>query len=59
MIKLFFMHFTLFSICVLVVALLGRFIAVKDANIRYLGLEAMTRLARSDGPKKAQVTHTY
>lgn len=41
-----------------VVALLGRFIAVKDANIRYLGLEAMTRLARSDGPKKAQVTHT-
>ena len=38
-----------------VVSLLGRFIAVKDANIRYLGLEAMTRLARSDGPKKAQV----
>ena len=59
MIKLFFMHFTLFSICVTVVALLGRFIAVKDANIRYLGLEAMTRLARSDGPKKAQVTHIY
>ena len=42
-----------------VVALLGRFIAVKDANIRYLGLEAMTRLARSDGPKKAQVTHAH
>ena len=37
-----------------VVALLGRFIGVKDANIRYLGLEAMTRLARSYGPKKAQ-----
>ena len=36
------------------VALLGRFIGVKDANIRYLGLEAMTRLARSYGPKKAQ-----
>jgi AP-2 complex subunit alpha len=35
--------------------LLGKFIAVKDANIRYLGLEAMTRLARSYGPKKAQV----
>ena len=36
------------------VALLGRFIGVKDANIRYLGLEAMTRLARTYGPKKAQ-----
>lgn len=35
-------------------ALLGRFIGVKDANIRYLGLEAMTRLAKSDGPKRAQ-----
>lgn len=31
--------------------LLGRFIAVTDANIRYLGLDAMTRLAKVDGPE--------
>lgn len=30
--------------------LLGRFIAVKDANIRYLGLDSMTRLAKLEGP---------
>ena len=51
-------HFSWHALYVTVVALLGRFIAVKDANIRYLGLEAMTRLARSDGPKKAQVPYT-
>lgn len=38
-----------------VVSLLGRFIAVKDANIRYLGLDAMSRLARTDGPRPTQV----
>jgi len=28
------------------IALLGRFISVKDANIRYLGLDTMGRLAK-------------
>lgn len=37
-----------------VVTLLGKFIAVKDANIRYLGLDAMGRLARLDGPGPTQ-----
>lgn len=36
------------------VILLGRFIAVKDANIRYLGLDAMTRLAKTDGAYTCQ-----
>ena len=35
--------------------LLGKFIAVKDANIRYLGLDAMGRLARLDGPAPTQI----
>lgn len=30
--------------------LLGRFIETKDANVRYLGLDAMSKLARLDGP---------
>lgn len=34
--------------------LLGRFIAVNDANIRYLGLDAMTRLAKVEGPSSVQ-----
>jgi len=34
--------------------LLGRFIAGKDANIRYLGLDALVRLARQDGPASVQ-----
>lgn len=38
-----------------VVTLLGNFIAVKDANIRYLGLDAMGRLARLDGPGPTQI----
>jgi AP-2 complex subunit alpha len=38
-----------------VCALLGRFIAVKDPNIRYLGLDAMTRLAKIDGPESVQM----
>lgn len=38
-----------------VVSLLGKFIAVKDANIRYLGLDAMGRLARLDGPAPTQI----
>eukprot|EP00604_Paraphysomonas_vestita_P001033 CAMPEP_0174821540 /NCGR_PEP_ID=MMETSP1107-20130205/9052_1 /TAXON_ID=36770 /ORGANISM="Paraphysomonas vestita, Strain GFlagA" /LENGTH=853 /DNA_ID=CAMNT_0016038711 /DNA_START=353 /DNA_END=2914 /DNA_ORIENTATION=- len=38
-----------------VLALLGRFIAVKDANIRYLGLDAMGRLARLEGPAPTQI----
>jgi len=29
--------------------LLGRFISLKEANVRYLGLDAMTRLARIEG----------
>jgi AP-2 complex subunit alpha len=37
-----------------VVNFLGKFIAVKDANVRYLGLEAMGRLVRTDGPSAAQ-----
>ncbi|CAM9208245.1 unnamed protein product, partial [Scytosiphon promiscuus] len=39
--------------------LLGRFIAVKEPNIRYLGLEVMSRLARLEGndtAKKHQAT---
>jgi len=37
---------------------LGRFVGVKDANIRYLALDAMTRMTRSDpkGPLRAQVS---
>lgn len=38
-----------------VCTLLGRFIAVKDPNIRYLGLDAMTRLAKQDGPEAVQM----
>lgn len=34
--------------------ILGKFISVKDANTRYLGLEAMTRLAKIDGPGSVQ-----
>lgn len=34
---------------------LGRFIATKDPNIRYLGIDAMTRLAKLDGPDSVQV----
>lgn len=34
---------------------LGRFIAMKDPNIRYLGIDAMTRLAKLDGPNAVQV----
>ena len=35
---------------------LGRFVGVKDANIRYLSLDAMTRMTRTDirGPLRAQ-----
>lgn len=39
-------------------ALLGRYIGVKDANIRYLGLDAMTRLAKLDGPQSVQMHQT-
>lgn len=35
-------------------ALLGRFIEVRDANIRYLGLDAMNRLAKLEGPASVQ-----
>jgi AP-2 complex subunit alpha len=38
-----------------VCTLLGRFIAVKDPNIRYLGLDAMTRMAKLDGPEVVQM----
>jgi AP-2 complex subunit alpha len=38
-----------------VCTLLGRFIAVKDPNIRYLGLDAMTRMAKQDGPEAVQM----
>jgi len=38
-----------------VCTLLGRFIAMNDANIKYLGLDAMTRLAKIDGPEAMQV----
>jgi len=45
------------------VALLARFIAVKEPNIRYLGLESMTRLAAVSGTtdqiKKHQSTVMY
>lgn len=30
-------------------ALLGRFVALKEANIRYLGLDTMARLAKVEG----------
>lgn len=36
-------------------SLLGRFIAVKDPNIRYLGLDAMTRMAKLDGSEAVQM----
>lgn len=35
-------------------ALLGKFISVKDANIRYLGLDSLAMLARQDGPTSVQ-----
>lgn len=35
--------------------LLGRFIGVNDANLRYLGLDAMTRMAKLDGPACVQM----
>lgn len=35
-------------------AFLGRFIALNDANIRYLGLDAMYKLVRAEGPASAQ-----
>lgn len=38
-----------------VCSLLGRFIAVKDPNIRYLGLDAMTRMAKLDGSEAVQM----
>jgi AP-2 complex subunit alpha len=38
-----------------VCTLLGRYIAVKDPNIRYLGLDAMTRMAKLDGPESVQM----
>lgn len=34
--------------------LLGRFISVKDPNTRYLGIDAMTRMAKLDGPEAAE-----
>eukprot|EP01040_Poterioochromonas_malhamensis_P009825 gene9826-10669_t len=34
--------------------LLGKFISTKDANIRYLGIEAMTRFANLGGPQVAE-----
>lgn len=37
-----------------VLSLLGKFISTKEANIRYLGLDAMSRLARLDGPAACQ-----
>jgi len=37
-----------------VVALLGKFIETHDANTRYLGIDAMTRLAKTDGPQIAE-----
>lgn len=37
-------------------AILGRFLTYKDANIRYLGLDAMTRLAKADG---AEAVHMH
>jgi AP-2 complex subunit alpha len=37
-----------------VMELLGRFLAHKEANIRYLGLSAMSTVARTDGPGPTQ-----
>lgn len=37
-----------------VVSLLGKFIELHDSNIRYLGIDAMTRLAKIDGPQVAE-----
>ncbi len=34
-------------------SLLGKFIAAKDPNTRYLGIDAMTRMAKLDGPQAA------
>jgi AP-2 complex subunit alpha len=34
--------------------LLGKFVSTKDANIRYLGIETMTRLAKLEGPQVAE-----
>jgi AP-2 complex subunit alpha len=34
--------------------LLGKFISTKDANIRYLGIEAMTKLAKLEGPQVSE-----
>lgn len=36
------------------VAYLAKFIAQQDANIRYLGLDAMYKLARAEGPTEVQ-----
>lgn len=62
-------HSVLFEACNLIIAygadadeeikeqvmgLLGRFIAHKEANIRYLGLSAMSTVARTDGPGPTQ-----
>jgi len=38
----------------IVVGLLGKFIEVHDANVRYLGIDAMTRLAKINGPEVAE-----
>jgi len=38
-------------------ALLGRFISVKEPNIRYLGLETMSRLGRVPGSLAALKPH--
>jgi len=35
-------------------SLLGKFITVKDSNIRYLGLDALTKIARLEGSKIVQ-----
>lgn len=63
-------HSVLFEACNLIIAygadanaeikeqvmgLLGRFIAHKEANIRYLGLSAMSTVARIDGPEPTQM----
>lgn len=34
--------------------LLGRFVSSRDPNIRYLGIEAMTKLTKLDGPQVAE-----
>lgn len=34
--------------------LLGKFISMKEPNIRYLGIDAMTRLAKLEGPSVAE-----